>query len=139
MGKFRGHGMNWFNQATFTKVFMKLTVLLLILSFFVGQALAAPDLICSLYHSKRVIKIASEHSSYDKNRHCTVSCMLALKCPDQEVMMIGLLKEIKDFFGPGEADVEDLKADAFGISLASKRAATSGSQCLSQCDLYYHQ
>lgn len=83
--------------------------------------------------------IASEHSEYDKNRHCTVSCMLALKCNDQEVMMVGLLKEIQDVFGPGEADSEDLKADAFGISLVSSSAAKTDSQCLTTCDLYYHQ
>lgn len=102
-------------------------------------ALASPELICSLMNSKRVIAIAQTHSTYDKNRHCSVSCMLALKCNDQEVMLIGLLKEIKDFFGPGEADQEDLKADAFGISLAAKHAAITDDQCLSQCDLYYHQ
>lgn len=119
---------------------MQLTIILtVLLASMIGSAQAKPDLFCSLYHSKRVIKIASEHSTYDKNRHCSVSCMLALKCNDQEVMMIGLLKEIKDFFGPGTADQEDLKADAFGISLASKGAAKSDSQCLSQCDLYYHQ
>lgn len=126
--------------ATFTRVFMKLTILLTaIVMSLVGQAQASPELFCSLKHSKRVIKIASDHSNFDKNRHCTVSCMLALKCNDQEVMMVGLLKEIKDFYGPGEADLEDLKADAFGISLVAKTAASTDLQCLSQCDLYYHQ
>lgn len=104
-----------------------------------SAAFAGPDLICSLYHSSRVIKIAEKHSTYDKNRHCTVSCMLALKCDDAEVLAVGLLKEIKDFFGPGEASEEDLKADIFGVSLATKRAAKTDQQCLSQCDLYYHQ
>lgn len=119
---------------------MKLTFLFTILiSSLISTAYAGPELLCSLYHSKRVIEVAEKHSGFDKNRHCTVSCMLALKCNDNEVMMIGLLKEIKDFFGPGEADSEDLKADAFGIGLASKGAAKTDLQCLSQCDLYYHQ
>ena len=119
---------------------MKLTVLMAILIASISSAaFAGPDLFCSYYHSKRVIKIATEHSEYDKNRHCSVSCMLALKCNDQEVMMVGLLKEIQDVFGPGEADAEDLKADAFGIGLASKGAASTDLQCLTQCDLYYHQ
>jgi hypothetical protein len=65
--------------------------------------------------------------------------MLALKCSGQEVMMVGLLKEIQDLFGPGEADADDLKADAFGISLAAETAARTDVQCLSQCDLYYHK
>jgi hypothetical protein len=104
---------------------------------FSSVALAGPELYCSLKNSKRVIAIAEAHSKYDKNRHCTVSCMLALKCNDQEVMLIGLLKEIKDFFGPGDADREDLKADAMGVSLASKGTATTDIECLNQCDLYY--
>ena len=91
----------------------------------------------SLSHSKRVIAIAKAHSKNDKNRHCTVSCMLALKCNDQEVMLIGLLKEFKDLFGPGDADQADIEADALGISLAAKGAARTDQQCLKQCDLYY--
>jgi hypothetical protein len=119
---------------------MKLTVLLvLLIASLTNTALAGTELFCSYYHSARVIKIATEHTEFDKNRHCTVSCMLALKCNNHEVMMIGLLKEIQDVFGPGEADSEDLKADAFGISLVSSSAAKTDKQCLTQCDLYYHQ
>lgn len=109
----------------------------LLLVSFSSVALAGPDLYCSLKNTKRVIAIAEAHSKFDKNRHCTVSCMLALKCNDKEVMLIGLLKEIKDFFGPGDADREDLKANALGISLAAKGSATTDIECLNQCDLYY--
>lgn len=112
---------------------------LLLLSLFVSAAQAKPEVFCSLYHSKRVIKIAEKHSTYDKNRHCTVSCMLTLKCSAEEVLMVGTMKEIKDFFGPGESSMEDLKADAVGVSLADKGAAKSDTQCLSQCDLYYRR
>lgn len=111
---------------------------ILLLSLLVSATVQAkPEVFCSLYHSKRVIGIAEKHSKFDKNRHCTVSCMLTLKCSADEVLLVGTLKEIKDFFGPGEASAEDLKADALGISLAVKGAARSDSQCLSQCDLYY--
>lgn len=113
------------------------TILILVTLFTSTMSFARPEIFCSLYHSKRVIKIAEKHSTYDKNRHCTVSCMLTLKCAAEEVLLIGTLKEVKDFFGPGEASTEDLKADAFGISLASKGAARTDNQCLSQCDLYY--
>jgi hypothetical protein len=57
--------------------------------------------------------------------------MLALKCNDQEVLMLGRLKEFKDVFGPGNAEAADFKADVFGASLTSKTAV----ECLSQCDL----
>lgn len=119
---------------------MKIVILLsLIFLGLPSGAQARPEFICSLYHAKRVIALASSHSTYDKNRHCSVSCMLALKCVDAEVMMIGYLKEFEDVFTPGDCDVQDLKADAFGISLSAKGAATTDKECLSQCDLYYHQ
>lgn len=112
-------------------------ILLLATLFTSTLTYARPAVFCSLYHSDRVLEIAKKHSTYDKNRHCTVSCMLTLKCPADEVLLVGTLKEVKDFFGPGEASVADLEADAFGISLAFKGAARSDKQCLSQCDLYY--
>jgi hypothetical protein len=127
-------------QLTILRFLMKnILIFCFLFVSFSTVASAGPELLCSLQNSKRVIALSSAHSNYDKNRHCSVSCMLALKCNDQEVMLIGLLKEIKDFFGAGTADQEDLKADAFGISLASKGAAITDAQCLSQCDLYYHQ
>ena len=105
---------------------------------FSSVAWASPDFVCSLLNAKRVIAIAQNHATYDKNRHCTASCMLALKCNHQEVMMAGLLKEFRDLLGYGEPSQEDLEANAFGIALAAKHAATTDAQCLSQCDLYYH-
>ena len=116
---------------------MKTLLVIILGTLITSQASAAPALLCSLYYSKPVIATAKAHSQNDKNRHCTVSCMLALKCNDNEVMMIGLLKEFKDVFGPGDADSEDIEADALGISLAAKGAARNNQQCLKQCDLYY--
>jgi hypothetical protein len=112
----------------------------LILLFFMTLSTAqagGSKVICSLKQSKDVIAIAEKHSSYDKNRHCTVSCMLSLVCNRQEVLLIGYLKEFRDFFGPGEADTEDLKANRLGIDLAKRGRARSNQECLEQCDLYY--
>ncbi len=92
---------------------------------------------CTMKHSKRVIAIATSHSDNDKNRHCTVSCMLALKCNDTEVLLVGVLKEFRDVFGPGEADAEDIKADRYGISLVRDDRAQTDPECLEQCDLRY--
>ncbi len=116
---------------------MKTLITIILGTLITSQASAKPAVFCSLYHSKPVIAVATAHSKNDKNRHCTVSCMLALKCNDSEVMMVGLLKEFKDVFGPGDADSEDIEADALGISLAAKRSARTNQQCLNQCDLYY--
>lgn len=116
---------------------MKTLLALFLGTLITSHASAKPAVLCSLYYSKSVIAVAKAHSQNDKNRHCTVSCMLALKCNDNEVMMIGVLKEFKDLLGPGDADAEDIEADALGISLAAKGAARNNQQCLKQCDLYY--
>jgi len=115
---------------------MKLLLIALFL-FSSLSALAKPAAICSYIYAKKVIPIAEAHSTNDKNRHCTVSCMLTLRCPSADVMMAGALKEIKDLFGPGTADVEDLVADAVGVDLALFRVARTDKQCLKKCDLYY--
>ena len=98
-----------------------------------------PELICSLLNVKRVKAIAISHSRFDKNRHCSVSCMLTLKCGAVEAMSMGVLKEIQDLFGPGQADMADLAADAMGVDLAFQRTARTDINCLEQCDLYYYQ
>ncbi len=52
-------------------------------------------------------------------------------------MTAGVLKEVRDLFGPGNAEMADLEADALGIELADTGAAKTDKQCLQQCDLYY--
>ena len=50
-------------------------------------------------------------------------------------MKLGMQKEFKDVFGPGNAEAADFKADVLGVSLASKGAAKTAVECLSQSDL----
>lgn len=102
------------------------------------HAKPSPDkFICSLKHSKAVIAVASEHSTFDKNRHCSVSCMLSLRCNTNEVLLVGILKEFKDVFGPGNAERADFIADKYGINLVRTKRALFDSECLQQCDLKY--
>jgi hypothetical protein len=115
---------------------------LIFLGLFLGHTLEVSGgtqklLFCSIKHSKRVIPLASNHSLNDKNRHCTVSCMLALTCNDGEVLLAGVLKEFKDLFGPGNAERKDLVADGRGIHLVRTDRARTDSECLEQCDLIY--
>lgn len=114
-------------------------LLCLTLATFTSAQAEAPELLCSLLNVKRVKAIATSHSTFDKNRHCSVSCMLTLKCGAAQALSMGVLKEIQDLFGPGQAEMADLAADALGVDLAFLRAARSDIQCLEQCDLYYHQ
>ena len=116
---------------------MLFILLTLCLTTFSSAHADAPEILCSLLNAKRVKAIAISHSTFDKNRHCTVSCMLSLKCGPTEAMTMGILKEIQDLFGPGDADMDDLAADALGVDLAFTRRARKDSQCLEQCDLYY--
>jgi hypothetical protein len=120
---------------------MKTILAFVLLSFSMTSMASIEEskFICSLLNLKRVKAIATTHSTYDKNRHCSVSCMLTVKCPAVEVMSVGVLKEIQDMFGEGTPDINDIKADAFGINLVLSQAARTDSQCLSQCDLYYHE
>ena len=94
-------------------------------------------MICTMKYAKTVVPIAEAHSQYDKNRHCSVSCMLALTCNDNEVLLAGILKEVRDVFGPGEADREDIIANRYGIGLVSSKRAKTYRECLEQCDLRY--
>lgn len=110
----------------------------LALSSSLASAGSGPDkLVCSIKNSKPVIAIAQRHSTFDKNRHCSVSCMLSLRCNLDEVMIIGILKEIKDVFGPGNAERADLIADKYGVDLVRHQRARTDKECLEQCDLRY--
>ena len=103
----------------------------------IAEETAPEKIMCSIKHSKAVIAVAEKHSTYDKNRHCTVSCMLGLRCNLNEVMLVGVLKEFKDLFGPGNAERDDLIADKYGVDLVRHKRATTDSECLEQCDLKY--
>jgi hypothetical protein len=109
-----------------------------LLSFFLlssvsFSALAEAKLICTAFQSKKLMKIAKEHSQFDKNLHCAVSCMLTLKCGPSETLLVGGLKEVRDLMGYGEPSVDDLKADMKGIHLAMK-VASDNESCMSECD-----
>lgn len=88
-------------------------------------------------HADKVVAIAEKHSDYDKNKHCSVSCMLALRCNNREVLMIGYLKEFRDLLGKGSAETRDLAANRYGIDMVKLGRARSDRECLLQCDLRY--
>ena len=114
-----------------------LIILVALSSTFASSGSHPDKLICSIKNSKSVIAVAQRHSNFDKNRHCSVSCMLGLRCNLDEVMLVGVLKEIKDVFGPGNAERADLVADKYGIDLVRHERARTDSECLEQCDLQY--
>lgn len=116
---------------------MKILFLILLMSVSLSASAKPKKLFCAYRNAKIVIPIAERHSTNDKNRHCTVSCMLALRCNDVEVLVAGYLKEFQDVFGPGDADAQDIVADKYGISIVRNNRADVDRECLEQCDLRY--
>ena len=101
------------------------------------QSMAGVEFFCSLKYLKPVVAVAKSHSTYDKNLHCAVSCMLTLRCNSKEVLLVGYLKEFKDLLGPGNAERADIEADKYGISLVKHKRAMEDKECQTQCDLRY--
>jgi hypothetical protein len=73
----------------------------------------------------------------DKFMHCALSCQVALRCGGYESLSIGILKELWDLITPGDADIEDIKADMRGISLAINGVALNNKECVLRCDDIY--
>jgi hypothetical protein len=63
--------------------------------------------------------------------------MLALRCPPNDVLEIGILKELADVFGQGNAEMDDLEADYKGVYLVMQKKAKSDDTCKQQCDKIY--
>lgn len=93
--------------------------------------------ICSLYYLSDVKAKAIAHGNFDKYKHCAVSCMLALRCSPSDVLEIGILKELADVVGPGNAEMADLRADYKGVDIAVKKEATTDKKCMDACHSYY--
>lgn len=76
-------------------------------------------MICSYFRAKGFEEELRRYGGTDKFMHCTMSCYLAARCGTSESAIAGILKEIIDVFGPGNAELADLKANAKGISFGS--------------------
>jgi len=99
--------------------------------------------VCSVSYLmfSNIISDAHKHSSRDKNKHCAISCMLTLRCNSVEVFEVGVIKEIIDFFGPGNMEFEDIKADYDGINIGRNLYFSnqiSDELCFHHCDQIYH-
>jgi hypothetical protein len=92
--------------------------------------------LCSaLYILKYKDQVTSLPSGRDKLKHCTLSCLVARKCPDAEIELVGLIKELVDLIGPGDSDRADMVANRKGISLA--KTTQKEGDCLRFCSQLY--
>jgi hypothetical protein len=119
---------------------LNLKVILFLLFAVTGlqvQAASTNSLIlCPLYHAVKLKKALPEPST-DKFKHCALSCQLALRCSALDTMALGVMKEVWDLVSPGNAEWEDLKADAIGIEFVLRKQAVSDKECNRQCKNIY--
>lgn len=127
------------NSSCFFGSPMKIFLMFFFISFASAQTTAVPN--CVLMHmnfAKKYTEEAVGNNGYlDKQKHCAVSCMLAIQCPIHEVALIGILKELVDIFGPGKAELEDLRADYKGIELHQSKKIKTYSGCIDACKEIY--
>jgi hypothetical protein len=66
----------------------------------------------------------------DARKHCLAAAGIALRCSVVEAGLASVGKELKDFFGKGDASVTDLRADRAGARCAG---AGHSPDALNQC------
>ncbi len=54
----------------------------------------------------------------DAQAHCMAAGLIARRCSVTEAVMAGVGKELRDLFGPGDAQWRDLTADRRGLECA---------------------
>lgn len=103
-------------------------------SAFIPNVLPTMQTACAYVHANRLKKSLPRASS-DKYKHCSLSCHLSLLCGTTGTATIGIIKELVDVIGPGNAEWNDLRANFRGMSLSRRVSGPSG--CYRGCGLYY--
>jgi len=109
------------------------------MAFFIASNLYAKEavILCPTFYYSSVKKTVEANGAHDKFKHCAVSCLLALRCPAVDVLELGILKELADMIGPGNSEMDDLKADYYGVGLVTSLKAKTDKACISQCHKLY--
>ncbi len=118
---------------TLMRAFLGIIILLILAAPSLGLAKQEDAPLCSLLYLKKVRKRVEERSSYDKFKHCSVSCLLARRCPGFDVFELGVIKELVDIVGPGNAEFADLRADHIGVKLGEKLRSAGDEACFKSC------
>jgi hypothetical protein len=93
--------------------------------------------LCSAFFAKRLRSEVLVAGTTDKWKHCALSCMLARRCGAEDSFLIGIIKELADLVGPGNAEWADLRADADGVTLWRIGLGKSDLMCKEQCATLY--
>jgi hypothetical protein len=110
---------------------------LILFILLISNVSAEEMIICASYYAYRHKPYVESLEGSDKLKHCTMSCAIANTCNDFETYQLGLIKEIVDLFTPGDADLNDIKANIQGIKLSRKHKFSNIYQCHSACKRYY--
>ncbi len=116
---------------------MRFILLFLLLTTTVQAA--SPEFICSMRFGPSFYRELKELPLKDKAKHCALSCYLTIKCSAVETFHVGVIKEIIDLFGDGNAETSDIRANLDGITLADSGRALSKSECLKECKLIHQR
>jgi RHS repeat-associated protein len=73
----------------------------------------------------------------DKYKHCVVSCYIDVTCNYATAVAAGIGKEIKDMWGPGNAEWADWQADREGIKCGENIKKTKQGTCEPPCRQKY--
>jgi hypothetical protein len=117
---------------------MKILILGLIFSALFSPVKADDEsFVCLMTNAQPIYNYYDSMEVNDKFKHCSASCELAIKCGSYSSMSVGVFKEIWDLFGPGNADINDIAADYYGIDLFKKRKAFDRKSCQLHCGQKY--
>jgi hypothetical protein len=114
-----------------------LIILALLLQLSTSLHAAEEKFICSALVGRSFYQELKPLAVTDKTKHCSLSCYLALRCGGLESFHVGLVKELMDVLGAGQAEWADLRANQQGITFALAGRARSKAQCLRECKTIY--
>lgn len=112
-------------------------ILALLLQFSSPSHAQEEKLLCSALFGRSFYQELKPQPLVDKTKHCALSCYLALRCGGVESFQVGLIKEVLDLMGMGQADWADIRANQQGITMAVSGRARSKLQCLRECRAIY--
>ena len=91
------------------------------------------NFVCSAFYVKSLAAKVNAPNARDKFKHCSVSCMLTLRCGGIDTYSAGLLKELLDMMGMGNPEMADIHANVTGINFAKNKEATNDEECMNLC------
>lgn len=124
---------------------VRVVLILIVVSLGAGNASAVETFspperivpVCGMIVAAKRKSEVERTGTYDKFRHCSLSCVMALQCGPFDAMEAGILKEIYDALGFGDPSMDDLRADLAGTQIGIARDVHTRVDCYRECDRIY--